>query len=638
MKFQRYINQHTNQITLATAILIGVGLLGKVINSDLIYTVSFIVASIISATPIVLRAVSALRFKTISIELLVSIAVIGAFIIGEYNESAIVTFLFLFGTFLEDKTLAKTRHSIKDLTEMAPTTALVVGEDGETEETDVDFVDVDDVVLVKAGGQIPVDGEIVDGAGHINEASITGESKLVTKKAGDQVFSGTILDNGTVKVRATKVGDDTTFGKIVELVEDAQDTKSPAEKFIDKFATYYTPAVLIIALVVGLITKDFRLAITVLVLGCPGALVIGAPVSNVAGIGNGAKNGVLIKGGEVMNTFANVDTLVFDKTGTLTEGKTAVTAIKDYSKDQLGLQIAAAIEKQSDHPLAQAVVSFTNEHEINFDQVQVTDADTIKGRGVKATADGKPALIGNLRMMNDEQISLTEQQRADLEQIQNQGSSTVIVAFDGQVQAILGISDVIRQGVKESLAQLKSLGIQKTVMLTGDNLQTANAVAEQIGIDEVHAELLPEQKVDYVKQFQQDGHKVAFVGDGINDSPSLVTADIGIAMGSGTDVAVETSDVVLMSSGFNELIHAYGLSKKTVMNTKENIVIAIGTVAALLVGLILGFIYMASGMFVHEASILVVIFNAMRLINYRPKMPKLDADQLSVSEYDLSLK
>lgn len=638
MKFQRYINQHTNQITLATAILIGIGLFGKVISNDMIYTVSFIVASIISGTPIVLRAISALRFKTISIELLVSIAVIGAFIIGEYNESAIVTFLFLFGTFLEDKTLAKTRHSIKDLTEMAPTTALVVNEDGETEETDVDFVDVDDIVLVKAGGQIPVDGEIVDGSGHINEASITGESKLVTKKAGDQVFSGTMLDNGTVKVRATKVGDDTTFGKIVELVEDAQDTKSPAEKFIDKFATYYTPAVLIIALIVGLITKDFRLAITVLVLGCPGALVIGAPVSNVAGIGNGAKNGVLIKGGEVMNTFANVDTLVFDKTGTLTEGKTAVTRFKDYSKNKLGIQIAAAVEKQSDHPLAQAVVNFTTDHKINFDDIKVADADTIKGRGVKANADDHQVLIGNLRMMNDAKIQLTPQQQEDLDNIQNQGSSTVIVAFDGQIQAIFGISDVIRQGVKESLAQLKSLGIKKTVMLTGDNLQTANAVAEQIGIDEVHAELLPEQKVDYVKQYQREGHKVAFVGDGINDSPSLVTADIGIAMGSGTDVAVETSDVVLMSSGFNELIHAYGLSKKTVMNTKENIFIAIATVAALLIGLILGFIYMASGMFVHEASILVVIFNAMRLIKYQPKISKLDPDQLSVSQYDLSLK
>ena len=638
MKFQKYINQHTNQITLVTAILIGVGLLGKVLNSDMIYTVSFIAASIISAVPIILRAISALRFKTISIELLVSIAVIGAFAIGEYNESAIVTFLFLFGTFLEDKTLAKTRHSIKDLTEMAPTTALVVDDDGETEETNVDFVDVDDVVLVKAGGQIPVDGEIVDGSGHINEASITGESKLVTKNVGDQVFSGTMLDNGTVKVRATKVGDDTTFGKIVELVEDAQDTKSPAEKFIDKFATYYTPAVLIIALIVGLITKDFRLAITVLVLGCPGALVIGAPVSNVAGIGNGAKNGVLIKGGEVMNTFANVDTLVFDKTGTLTEGKTAVTQLKDYSKNQLGLTIAAAIEKQSDHPLAQAVVKFSADHKIGFDKVEVTDADTIKGRGVKATADGQSVLIGNLRLMNDEEIALTDQQKSDLEAIQSQGSSTVIVAFDGRVQTILGISDVIRQGVKESLATLKSLGIKKTVMLTGDNLQTADAVADQIGIDEVHAELLPEQKVEYVKKYQEQGHKVAFVGDGINDSPSLVTADIGIAMGSGTDVAVETSDVVLMSSGFNELIHAYGLSKKTVMNTKENIFIAIATVAALLIGLILGFIYMASGMFVHEASILVVIFNAMRLINYRPKVAKLDPDQLSVREYDLSLK
>ncbi|PAK77432.1 heavy metal translocating P-type ATPase [Lentilactobacillus parakefiri] len=638
MKFQRLINQHTNQITLVTAILIGVGLLGKVVNSDMIYTVSFIAASIISAIPIILRAVSTLRFKTISIELLVSIAVIGAFIIGEYNESAIVTFLFLFGTFLEDKTLAKTRHSIKNLTEMAPTTAMVVGDDGGTEETGVDFVDVDDVVLVKAGGQIPVDGEMVDGSGHINEASITGESKLVTKGSGDQVFSGTILDNGTVKVRATKVGDDTTFGKIVELVEDAQDTKSPAEKFIDKFATYYTPAVLVIALVVGLITKDFRLAITVLVLGCPGALVIGAPVSNVAGIGNGAKNGVLIKGGEVMNTFANVDTLVFDKTGTLTEGKTVVTQFKDYSKDQLGLQIAAAVEKQSDHPLAQAVVTFSTNHHLFSDDVEVTDTDTVKGRGLKATAAGKRTFIGNLKMMNDEKISLTPQQHEDLEDIQAEGSSTVIVAFDGQVQAIIGISDVIRRGVKESLATLKSLGIKKTVMLTGDNLQTANAVAGQIGIDEVHAELLPEQKVEYVKQFQQEGHKVAFVGDGINDSPSLVTADIGIAMGSGTDVAVETSDVVLMSSEFNELIHAYGLSKKTVMNTKENIFIAIGTVAALLIGLILGFIYMASGMFVHEASILVVIFNAMRLINYRPKMPKLDPDQLSVGEYDLSLK
>lgn len=638
MKIQRFINQHTNQITLITAILIGIGLLGNVLGSRLLYTGAFILASIISAVPILLRAISALRFKTISIELLVSIAVVGAFIIGEYNESAIVTFLFLFGTFLEDKTLAKTRHSIKDLTEMAPTTATIVNDDGSTAESDVDFVDVGDVVLVKAGGQIPVDGKIVAGSGHLNEASITGESKLVTKTEGDPVYSGTILDNGTVKVETTKVGDETTFGKIVELVEDAQDTKSPAEKFIDKFATYYTPAVLVIALVVGLISQDFRLAITVLVLGCPGALVIGAPVSNVAGIGNGAKNGVLIKGGEVMNTFANVDTLVFDKTGTLTEGKTAVTQFKNYAANEAGLAMAASIEQHSDHPLAKAIVQFATDKGVRLDQATTGSVNTIKGRGIQADIEDQQVLIGNAALMADHQINLSPQQRDDLETIQNQGSSSVIVAINHQVSAILGISDVIRQGVVESLRQLKKLGIKQTIMLTGDNQATAQAVAQQIGIDTVHAELLPEQKVAYVKKYQAQGHKVAFIGDGINDSPSIATADIGIAMGGGTDVAVETSDVALMASKFDELVHAFGLAKKTVANTKENIFIAIATVVFLLIGLMLGYIYMASGMFVHEASILVVIFNAMRLIKYRTKVAKLDPDQLSLQGSELSLK
>ena len=636
MKMQRFINQHINQVTLLTAILIGIGLLGKAFASNTIYTLAFISASIISAVPIILRVASALRFKTISIELLVSIAVIGAFMIGEYNESAIVTFLFLFGTFLEDKTLAKTRHSIKDLTQMAPTTALVINDDGQAEETDVDFVDVGDTVLVKTGAQIPVDGKITEGSGHLNEASITGESKLVTKNVGDPVYSGTFVDNGTIKVQANKVGDDTTFGKIVELVENAQDTKSPAEKFIDKFATYYTPAVLIIALAVGLLTTDFRLAITVLVLGCPGALVIGAPVSNVAGIGNGAKHGVLIKGGEVMNTFANVDTVMFDKTGTLTEGKTAVTQVQSYGDQSADLAYAAAVENQSDHPLAKAIVNFARATGVSFDKMQPASSDVIKGRGISAVVNQHRVLIGNRELMKSNQIELSQTQRTDLKSMQQHGRSSVLIAIDGHVQLILGISDVVRAGVRESLQQLKKLGIKKTVMLTGDNQLTAQAVADQIGIDEVHAELLPEQKVTYVKQAQQAGHKVAFVGDGINDSPSLVTADIGIAMGSGTDVAVETSDVVLMSSGFDELIHAYGLSKKTVNNTKENIFIAIATVVMLLIGLVLGFVYMASGMFVHEASILVVIFNAMRLINYRQKKSKLDADQVKVNQYGLS--
>ncbi|WPC18429.1 heavy metal translocating P-type ATPase [Pediococcus inopinatus] len=617
MKFEQVVQKNINPITWTSAVLIAVGFLGEALGSQMLYTVAFVLASIIAAVPIIIRAVEALKVRVIGIELLVSIAVIGAFVIQEYNESAIVTFLFLFGSFLEAKTLAKTRESIKTLTEMAPTTAGVVQADGSVVETDVDDVDEGDVVLVKTGGQVPIDGDVVEGSGYLNEASVTGESKLVTKQVGDGVFSGTILDNGTLKIKATKVGDDTTFAKIVELVEDAQDTKSHAEKFIDQFAKYYTPAVLVLAVLVGFISGDFKLAITVLVLGCPGALVIGAPVSNVAGIGNGAKNGVLIKGGEVVETFAKVDTLVFDKTGTLTKGNTEVSAIKNYADDpKLGLALTAKLESQSDHPLGKAITTYATKNEIDFQNLKITSNNTVKGQGIEAEIEQHRVLVGNLKLMAANHIDLTDEQDANLKELQETGSSTVIVAIDQKVQQIIGVSDVIRDNVKENLAALKRLGIKKLVMLTGDNEITANHVASELGIDEVHANLLPENKVTFVKQLKDTGHTVAFVGDGINDSPSIATADIGIAMGGGTDVAIETSDIVLMQSSFQELVHAYGLAKKTVANTRQNIVIAIGTVVFLLIGLIFGYIYMASGMFVHEASILVVIFNAMRLIRY----------------------
>lgn len=636
MKFEQVIQKNVNAITWTSAALIVVGFLGEAVGSQMLYTVAFVLASIIAATPIIIRAVEALKVRVIGIELLVSIAVVGAFVIQEFNESAIVTFLFLFGSFLEAKTLAKTRESIKTLTEMAPTTAEVVQDDGTIVETDVDDVDEGDIVLVKTGGQVPIDGDVVEGSGYLNEASVTGESKLVTKQGGDGVFSGTILDNGTLKVKATKVGDDTTFAKIVELVEDAQDTKSHAEKFIDQFAKYYTPAVLILAILVGFISRDFRLAITVLVLGCPGALVIGAPVSNVAGIGNGAKNGVLIKGSEVVDTFAKIDTLVFDKTGTLTKGNTEVSDVKNYAADQNQvLALAAKLESQSDHPLGKAITTYATNQQVAFQDLQVTANNTIKGQGIEAQIDQHEVLVGNQKLMTANQIQLTAVEEADLKELQGTGSSTVIVAVDHKIQQIIGVSDVIRDNVKENLAALKQLGIKKLVMLTGDNEITANHVANELGIDEVHANLLPENKVTFVKQLKDDGHKVAFVGDGINDSPSIATADIGIAMGGGTDVAIETSDIVLMQSSFQELVHAYGLAKKTVANTRQNIIIAIGTVVFLLIGLIFGYIYMASGMFVHEASILVVIFNAMRLIRYQAvtedkskKFAKLDGDQV----------
>lgn len=622
MKFQLFLTKHTNQITLVTGILIVLGLLSKyLLQFTLGYQVILAVASIIAVIPIAVRAWSALRNKVFSIELLVSIAVIGAFIIGEFNESAIVTFLFLFGSYLENKTLQKTRTAIKGLTDMSPTTATLVTDDG-TEEVDVDDVDEGDVVLVKTGSQVPVDGIVVEGNGYLNEASITGEARQINKQLKDSVYSGTMVENGYLKIKATQVGDDTTFAKIIELVEEAQDTKSKAEKFIDRFAQYYTPAVLVLAVLVFAFSRDFRLAITVLVLGCPGALVIGAPVSNVAGIGNGAKRGILIKGGEVVDTFAKVDTLVFDKTGTLTEGNTAVTTMHTYTNNADNqLAIAAAIEGVSDHPLGQAIASYADQQSAGGAPV-LDDTETVKGQGICAQVGKQEVVIGNQKMLTAHNIKLNPTQLKDLNDLQAVGQSTVIMAVDGQVQLIFGIADTIRPGVKDSLAALKAQGIKKLIMLTGDNELTAQAVANELNLDEVHANLLPEEKVEYVKKLKAAGNTVAFIGDGINDSPSIANADIGIAMGSGTDVAIDTSDVVLMQSSFPALVHAHGLAKKTVSNTRENIFIAIATVAFLLIGLIFGYIYMASGMFVHEASILAVIFNAMRLINFQTRFDK----------------
>ncbi|KZD95479.1 putative cadmium-transporting ATPase [Lactiplantibacillus plantarum] len=622
MKFQLFLTKHTNQITLVTGILIVLGMLSKyLLQFTLGYQVILAVASIIAVIPIAVRAWSALRNKVFSIELLVSIAVIGAFIIGEFNESAIVTFLFLFGSYLESKTLQKTRTAIKGLTDMSPTTATLVTDDG-TEEVDVDDVDEGDVVLVKTGSQVPVDGIVVEGNGYLNEASITGEARQINKQLDDSVYSGTMVENGYLKIKATQVGDDTTFAKIIELVEEAQDTKSKAEKFIDRFAQYYTPAVLVLAVLVFAFSRDFRLAITVLVLGCPGALVIGAPVSNVAGIGNGAKRGILIKGSEVVDTFAKVDTLVFDKTGTLTEGNTAVTTMHTYTNNADNqLALAAAIEGVSDHPLGQAIVSYADQQSAGVSPL-LDDTETVKGQGICAQVGQQEVVIGNQKMLTAHNIKLNPTQLKDLNGLQAGGQSTVIMAVDGQVQLIFGIADTIRPGVKDSLAALKAQGIKKLVMLTGDNELTAQAVANELNLDEVHANLLPEEKVEYVKKLKAAGNTVAFIGDGINDSPSIANADIGIAMGSGTDVAIDTSDVVLMQSSFPALVHAHGLAKKTVLNTRENIFIAIATVAFLLIGLIFGYIYMASGMFVHEASILVVIFNAMRLINFQTKFDK----------------
>ncbi|MBI1707877.1 heavy metal translocating P-type ATPase [Lactobacillus crispatus] len=630
IKVQRFFIKYKKQILLLNTILLLLAEGSKwLLHLNLPYQLLMLVVGIIGVIPIVLTAISSIKVKLISIDVLVSLAVLGAFIIGEFNEAAIVTWLFMLGDFLEEVTLKKTRSAISDLTKMAPTTALVMQDDGSTKEEDVDFIDPGTRILVKTGDQIPVDGKIVSGSGYLNEASINGESSLANKKIGNQVYAGTILEDGTLTIETIAAGEDTTFGKIIEMVEEAQDTKSHAEKLINRFSKYYTPAVLVIAIIVGLITRDLKLAITVMVLGCPGALIIGVPVSTVAGIGNGAKNGIIFKGSQVMDQTRKIDEIAFDKTGTLTVGHPEVSAIK-ILKGQRNeiIRLAAQIEQQSNHPLAQAIAKLDNKAS------DVIKVETAKGKGLIATISGEKYYLGNQNLIT-ENTHLNQELLHTINHLSNLGNSIVVFANADQSQlAVFGIKDQLRPEAKIALTRLKKLGVKKLVMLSGDNFKTAKQVAAELPIDEVYGEMLPADKAAFVKKEQEKGYHVAFIGDGINDSPALANADVAIAIGSGTDVAIDVSDIVLVKNDLRKVSYAIDLAKKTVLNMNENIAIALLTVLLLFIGLFAGYVEMASGMFIHEFSILVVILNGMRLIRFKQK---LDHHQVSKKQIDVAL-
>ncbi len=616
---QRFIFKNKNKIMIINFLLIVIGFIGLFgFKSELTFEITFIIASIIGVIPIALQAFQALRVRVVSIDLLVTIAVIGAFVIKAYEESAIVVFLFLFGSYLEQRTLSKTRSAIRELTEMAPEMAIKINEDGSFDEVDIFDVDVDDLLLVKTGSKVPVDGLVVIGEGYINEASITGESIPLKKKVDSKVFAGTILENGTIQIKAEKIGEDTVFGKIIELVEEAQDSKSKAERFIDSFSKYYTPFVLVIGFIVWLFTKDVAMAVTILVLGCPGALVIGIPVSNVAGIGNGARNGVLLKGSEVIRDFSKVDTIVFDKTGTLTTGNPHVADLKYFNGNQKQAdEYLYAIEKESTHPLAKAI---TEHFKLNS-TLSATETKVIKGGGIIAKVNGDTIHVGNQRLINESNILLTDDMIDTINKYESLGNSIVILAINNTVYTILGIRDQIREGIKKELKKLKRYGVKQLILLSGDNQGTVDLVAKELEfINIAIGNMLPEDKANYVKDLKEKGQIVAFVGDGVNDSPSLALAHIGIAMGSGTDVAIETSNVVLMNSDFSKIPHALGLTKRIINNMIQNIVIALGVVAVLITSLLFAeWMNMSIGMLVHEGSILVVILNGMRLLRFKTK-------------------
>lgn len=630
---QRFILGQRKWIMLVSGLLIGAGFMAHwFFSSEPTFTILLMLASILGVLPIAIQAYQALKIRLVSIDVLVTLAVAGAFLIRNFEEAAIVTFLFLFGAFLEERTLSKTRSAIRQLTDMAPETALKKGADGLFTVVDVDQVDEGDEVLVKTGAKVPVDGTVLSGEGAMNEASITGESVPVAKAKGDLVYAGTILENGTLQMQADRVGEDTTFAKIIELVEEAQDSKSEAERFIDRFSKYYTPAVLFLSILVGLLTRDMETAIIILVLGCPGALVIGVPVSNVAGIGNGAKQGILLKGSEIIHNFSRVDTMVFDKTGTLTIGKPKVASMHLYPasapsdpSDPSGpeevdeaslLGYLRSVEEESDHPLAGAIVA----HLADARRYPVSETDVIGGGGIVAQVDGHRLVVGSLELMEREVGELRAAVRRDADKALEAGLSLVLTALDGRVRILMAIGDELRPGVKESLEHLRRLGVKDLIVLSGDNQRTVDLVARDLGLNQARGHMLPKDKQDYIRQLVDEGRMVAFVGDGVNDSPSLALAPIGIAMGSGTDVAIETSDVVLMRSDFDRLPHALGLVKATARNMRQNIVIAVGVVLILLASVFFSdWMNMSIGMLAHEASILVVILNGMRLLTYRTR-------------------
>ncbi|MGB3345535.1 MAG: cation-translocating P-type ATPase [Aequorivita sp.] len=611
--------KQVNRIMYAAGILILAALATYLFNwNSLLLDALLITASIVAGIPTFIKAWQASRLKMFSIELLVTIAVVGALIIGEYVESAAVTFLFLFGAFLEGRSLEKARASLKSLMEMAPLEATVI-RDGIRSIIMAEEVIKNDLVVIQTGEKIPIDGRVVSGNASVNEAAITGESVPVSKDTDDQVFSGSILDSGYLEVIAENVGEDTTFSKIIELVEEAQEGKAKTQRFLEKFATIYTPGIMVLSALVWVFTRDVHLALTFLVIACPGALVISAPVSIVAGIGNGARNGILIKGGEVMENLAKINAMVFDKTGTLTKGKPEVTAVKGFGIDEKELLLMAAeAEVISEHHLGRAIVKEAERKGLKLLN-KPTEVNVLKGRGIEVDLDGKPLYIGNRKGLFQNGIPIEIEVESYATEQEKAGNTGVFIADDKMVMGIISIADTIRDKARETIQQLRADGIEHLVMLTGDNKHTANIVGEQLGMDRIFAELLPEDKALKVKACMGKGRKLAMVGDGVNDAPAIATADIGIAMGvAGTDVAMETADVVLMADNLDKLVHALKLSKATVRNMKQNMFIAVGTVAMLLAGVLTKNVNLASGMLIHELSVLLVILNAIRLVRFKP--------------------
>jgi Zn2+/Cd2+-exporting ATPase len=614
--------KHWNVI-LAVLFLIAGWFIGRQLGEgNLISTVAYASSILIGGYNLLKIGLLNLIRLQFDMKTLMTVAIIGAGAIGEWGEGAAVVILFAISEALETYSLEKARQSIRSLMDIAPKEALI-RRGFEEIVIPVEEIEVGDVMIVKPGQKLAMDGVVVKGISSINQAAITGESVPVAKAINDEVYAGTLNEEGLLEVRVTKTVEDTTIAKIIHLVEEAQAERAPSQAFVDRFAKYYTPMIMVFALGVAIFppivmngewAEWIYRGLAVLVVGCPCALVISTPVAIVTAIGNAARHGVLIKGGVHLEQSATLSTIAFDKTGTLTRGVPEVTEFVNLSEiaEHEILAIAAALEKSSEHPLASSIVRKAATEQIEFTSIEVDDFTSITGKGVRGAINKQLYSIGSPGWFND---LMTTDVLNKIHSLQKQGKTVMVLESEQKILALFAVADEVRKQSRDVIEKLYKIGIQKTIMLTGDNQNTAQAIGEKLGVTEIHAELLPEQKLAFIKKLRSEGGRVGMVGDGVNDAPALAASTVGIAMGgAGTDTALETADIALMADDLSKLPFMIRLSRRTLRIIKENISFSIGIKIVALLLIIPGWLTLWMAIFADMGATLIVTLNSLRLL------------------------
>lgn len=620
----------SNQYVIPTCISLLMLLFGLVTERmalpSLVPTIFFLTGIILGGFLPAKNGISVLfNARELDMNILMTIAVVGAAAIGQFAEATTVVFLFSLGNTLQGYTLDKTRNSIRALMDITPKEALV-SRNGILMTLPVEKIVIEDVIIVRPGERIPMDGKVVKGYSSVNQAPITGESIPVEKNVDDEVYAGSINELGSLDIKVTRLAQDNTIARIINMVEEAQGQRAPSQQFVERFAKYYTPVVIIGAALVAVVPtlvfgqpfhKWFYEAMAMLLVACPCALVISTPVSIVSAIGSAAKSGVLIKGGIYLEEAGALSVIAFDKTGTLTVGKPQVTDIISLNgcSEQEIVAISAAIESRSEHPLGEAIINYASEKEVTIPLI--TNFEAVLGKGARGDVEGQSYQIGNVRFFTDLGIDLLKAEDI-ITDLQNEGKTVMILGNDNDILGLLAVADVIRDNTRTAIESLKKAGIKKVVMLTGDNQRTAQAIAARAGIDEFKADLLPEDKVYAMQELLVQYQKVAMVGDGVNDAPAMAVATVGIAMGvAGTDAALETADIALIADDLTKLSYAIKLSRRTLGIIKQNITFALVIKGLILLLVIPGWLTLWLAVAGDMGSSLLVTLNSMRLLRVK---------------------